>query len=66
MTRITSPPRQLLTISEAAELLATTPRHVRYLLDCRELGHHKVGRYVRIDAADIDEYLRVRRVEKQQ
>lgn len=42
---------------EAAEYLNTTPRHVRKLCETRQLASVKVGNLVRLDQADMDDYI---------
>lgn len=53
----------LLGVGELAERLGTTERFVRRLVAERRVPFHKVGKYVRFDPADIDEWLVARRVE---
>jgi excisionase family DNA binding protein len=52
----------LLTIDEAAERLATKPRFVRRLIAERRIPFTKLGRHVRIDAADLDAFIAAGRV----
>jgi excisionase family DNA binding protein len=54
---------KLLTMEEVAERLNTTPRHVRRLVFERRIAYRKLGRYVRFDPADVDEYIAVNRIE---
>jgi excisionase family DNA binding protein len=54
---------KLLTMEEVAERLNTTPRHVRRLVCERRIAYRKLGRYVRFDPADVDEYIAANRVE---
>jgi excisionase family DNA binding protein len=50
-------PESLLNYAEAAELLGTTPRHVRDLQATRRLASCRVGRLVRFRRADLDNYI---------
>ena len=47
----------LLTAEQVADLLGTTPRHVRRLVFERRIGYRKLGRYVRFHPADVAEYV---------
>jgi excisionase family DNA binding protein len=53
----------LLGVGELAERLGTTERFVRRLVAERRVPFHKVGKYVRFDPKDIDDWLVERRVE---
>ncbi len=53
----------LMGVGELAERLGTTERFVRRLVTERRVPFHKVGKYVRFDPADIDEWLVEHRVE---
>lgn len=55
--------RAPLTPGEAAAYLNVTPRFVRRLVAERRVPHLKVGRYVRFDVRDLDEYLERSRIE---
>lgn len=59
------PTARLLTASEAAEYLGTTPRHVRRLAEQRKITTYYVGRWVRFLTDDLDDYLRRNRREAQ-
>ena len=48
---------QLLTVEEAAAVLAVTPRMVRHLMTTRGLAFVKVGRLVRLRQSDISQTL---------
>ena len=48
---------ELLTLAEAAQYLNASERFARRLVDERRVRVHKVGRFVRIARADLDEYL---------
>jgi excisionase family DNA binding protein len=53
---------QLLTIDQLAERLGITVRHVRRLVAERRLPYYKVGRLVRFDSAEIEQWLQTRRI----
>ncbi len=53
----------LLTVDEAALRLSTGPRFVRRLIAERRIRFIKLGRHVRIDAADLDAYVAAGRVD---
>jgi excisionase family DNA binding protein len=44
---------RLLSISQAADMLGTSPHFVRRLVAERRITFHKVGRHVRITEADL-------------
>jgi excisionase family DNA binding protein len=48
---------RLLDWDAAAQFLNTTPRHVRKLVETRQLAHVKVGKLVRIEPSAIAEYI---------
>src|SRR4029453_11921612 len=54
---------RLLTVEDAADRLGTSVRFVRRLIFERRIAFVKVGRHVRIAAADLDAYIRGGRVE---
>lgn len=56
--------RRLLSLDETAEYLTVSPRFVRRLVAERRISYHKVGKYLRFDAADLDEWLDDVRVER--
>jgi excisionase family DNA binding protein len=51
----------LLDYDGAAERICTTPRHVRKLVEERQIDSVKVGALVRLEPAAIDEYIARRR-----
>jgi excisionase family DNA binding protein len=57
-----SAPR-LLDITEAAEYLHTSVRHMRDLVYRRRIAYYKVGKLVRFDPTDLDLWLQSARVE---
>jgi excisionase family DNA binding protein len=54
---------RLLDAEAASEFLGTTPRHIRYLYQMRQLAAVKVGKLVRFDPADLQAYADGHRVE---
>ena len=54
----------LLDINGAAVRLGTTHRHIRGLIERREIPFFKVGGKVRFDPADLDRWLVAQRVER--
>jgi excisionase family DNA binding protein len=54
---------RLLTVDEAAERLGTSTRFIRRLIAERRIAYTKLGRHVRIAAADLDAYVASGRVE---
>lgn len=53
----------LLTPEQAAERLGTSLRFIRRLIFERRIAFTKVGRYVRIAASDLEEFIAAGRVE---
>ncbi|MQA96605.1 MAG: helix-turn-helix domain-containing protein [Streptosporangiales bacterium] len=58
-----SPDDQLLTVEEAAEWLRTSPRFPRRLIAERRIEFVRVGRFVRIPASALREFIADGRVE---
>ncbi len=54
---------ELLDAVEAAKRLGTPLRFIRRLIAERRIRFYKVGRYVRIDPADLDAFVEAGRVE---
>jgi len=50
-------------MQQAADRLNTTVRFVRRLVVQRRIPYHKVGKYVRIAEADLEEFIAAGRVE---
>ena len=48
---------ELLTLPQAAKYMNASERFARRLVDERRVRVHKVGRFVRIARADLDDYL---------
>lgn len=57
--------RPMLGVKQLAERLGTTERFVRRLVCERRIPFHKVGKYVRFDQDDVDQWVAVRRVDAQ-
>lgn len=53
----------LLTIEEAAERLATSPRFVRRLIAERRIRYTKIGAHVRLVDTDVEQFIAAGRVE---
>lgn len=64
-TRRVASDRPMLDIPRLAERLGTTERFVRRLVCERRIPFHKVGKYVRFDQDDVDDWVALRRVEAQ-
>ena len=58
-----SPADRLLTVAQAAELLATTERFPRRLIEQRRIRFVRVGRHVRIPESALREFIRAGLVE---
>ncbi|MGH8866576.1 MAG: excisionase family DNA-binding protein [Actinomycetes bacterium] len=54
---------RLLTVDEAAEAMNTSSRFVRRLVAERRITFTRLGRHVRIAAADVEAYVEAGRVE---
>lgn len=57
MTRGIDPGDRLLTVAEAAELLNTTERYPRRLIDERRIRFVRLGRKVRIPESAVREFI---------
>lgn len=55
----------LLTVDQAAERLGTRPRFIRRLIAERRITFVKLGAHVRLDTADLDEFVKAGRVHPQ-
>jgi excisionase family DNA binding protein len=55
-------PADLLDVAGAAQL-GTPVRFIRRLIAERRIRFYKIGRYVRIDRPDLDDYIAAHRVE---
>jgi excisionase family DNA binding protein len=53
----------LLSVEQAAQRLGTSPRFVRRLIAERRIAYVKLGRHVRIAAADLEAFIASGRVE---
>ncbi len=56
-TRLADPLPQLIDIATLAERLDVNMRHIRRLVQERRIPYVKVGRLIRFDLAEIDEWL---------
>lgn len=54
---------ELLDVTSAAARLGTPVRFIRRLISERRIRFYKIGRYVRIDRRDLDEYIASNSVE---
>lgn len=52
-----NPPDRLLTVSEAAEILSTSERFPRRLIEERRIRFVRVGRHVRIPESALREFI---------
>lgn len=55
---------RLMSIADVADVLGTTERHVRRLVDDHRIEYHKVGHFVRFDPDEVARYLDATRVER--
>jgi excisionase family DNA binding protein len=53
----------LIDIHGVAEVLGVTPRHIQRLVAERRIPYFKVGRFVRFDPGELNEWLNEQRVE---
>jgi excisionase family DNA binding protein len=56
-------PGDLLDVTQAAEHLGTPIRFIRRLIAERRIPFYKIGRYVRIDTADLDHFIQEGRID---
>jgi excisionase family DNA binding protein len=56
-TTPTAPPGPLLDMSEVAETLGVTRRHVQRLVSEKRIPYFKVGRFIRFDPAELSVWL---------
>lgn len=57
MNRMINPDDRLLTVAQAAELLNTSPRYPRRLIDERRIRFVRLGRKVRIPESAVREFI---------
>jgi excisionase family DNA binding protein len=57
---------ELLTATQAAERMNVPERFIRRLVFEHRIRFYKVGRYVRIASADLDDYLNTNRIDPDQ
>jgi excisionase family DNA binding protein len=62
-TRHETTPQLLLTVEGAAERMNMSPRYVRRLVAERRIPFHRIGRAVRLAAADVDVHIAAGRVD---
>lgn len=55
---------QLMGIEQLASRLGVTERFVRRLVEERRISFHKIGRYVRFDRGDVEEWIARNRIEE--
>ncbi|MDX2677454.1 excisionase family DNA-binding protein [Streptomyces soliscabiei] len=60
---MTEPKRRTPTLGQVAELLGTTARFPRRLIEERRIRYVKVGRHVRIPESAVEEFIASRTVE---
>jgi len=56
----------LLDIDGAADYLNVSPRYIRRLIAQRRINYLKIGKFVRFDQAEIDEWIQQQRVDARQ
>ena len=54
---------ELLTVEQAAEFLGTRPRFIRRLIEQNRIAYTKLGRFVRLQPADLEAFVAAGRVE---
>ena len=54
---------RMLNIDEVAERLGTSPRFVRRLVAERRIAFNKLGRHIRFNATDVEQFIQAGRVE---
>lgn len=54
---------RMLNIEQVAERLGTSPRFVRRLIAERRIAFNKVGRHVRFNPVDVEEFISAGRIE---
>ena len=58
-----NPPQPLVDVAGLAERLGVSERFVRRLVSERRVPFHKIGKFVRFDAVEIDVWIAERRVD---
>ena len=53
----------MLNIDQVAERLGTSPRFVRRLITERRIAFTKVGRHIRLNSADVEDFIQAGRIE---
>ena len=54
---------RMLNIEQVAERLGTSTRFVRRLIAERRIAFNKVGRHIRFNAADVEDFIQAGRIE---
>lgn len=49
--------KSLMDVAQVADHLAVSERTVRRLIDAREIGHHRIGRRLRVSHRQLEAYL---------
>ncbi|MGB7236969.1 MAG: helix-turn-helix domain-containing protein [Rhodococcus sp. (in: high G+C Gram-positive bacteria)] len=57
--------KRLLDIDDAADYLNVNPRFIRRLIAQRRVNYLKIGKFVRFDQDELDEWVQQRRVDAQ-
>lgn len=55
--------RALLDVNQVADRMCVSPRFIRRLIEERRIPFCKLGKFVRFDPVDIDEWIEARRVD---
>ncbi len=55
---------ELIGIEQLASRLGVSDRFVRRLVEERRIAFHKIGRYVRFDRSDVDDWIARNRIEE--
>ncbi len=58
------PSDELIGIKQLASRLGVSERFVRRLVEERRIAFHKIGRYVRFDPCDVDDWIARNRIEE--
>ena len=53
----------MLNIDQVAQRLGTSPRFVRRLITERRIAFNKVGRHIRFNSADVEDFIQAGRIE---
>ena len=58
MTKMTVKPTPLLSVDNVAEIIQSSTKTVRRLIEAGELPHVRIGRLVRIRPEDLDRFIK--------